>query len=94
MRYVVVLYAVGAFLYAQCGNCTPNSSQSPTPYGFNPAFLEVRSGVDTSLTIYFTFPDSVRRDNLLVYPNYAIWVDSLKLDRGLITTQSRRAFRL
>jgi hypothetical protein len=29
---------------------------------------------------------------LTVYPNYAIWVDSLRLDRGLITTQSGDTF--
>jgi len=92
MRYVAFLYAVGAFLYAQCGACTPDANQSPTPYGFNPAVLYVRPGVDTSLTIYFTFPDEVQQGSFTVYPNYAIWVDSLKLDRGLIMAQSGMPF--
>lgn len=92
MRYVVLSLAVGASLYAQCGSCTPDDSKSPRPYGFNPAALYVRPGVDTSLTIYFTFPDGVQQGNLTVYPNYAIWVDSLKVDLGRITTQSGTPF--
>jgi len=34
----------------------------------------------------------VQQGNLTVYPNYAIWVDSLRLDRGLITAQSGQPF--
>jgi hypothetical protein len=44
------------------------------------------------LVIYFTFPDSVRQGSFLLFPNYAIWVDSLRLDRGLITTQDGDTF--
>jgi len=72
--------------------CTPDSARSPRPYGFNPAVLRLPPAKDTSLTIYFTFPDSVRQGNFTVYPNYAIWVDSLRLDRGLITDQNGNPF--
>jgi hypothetical protein len=74
----------------------PDSARSPRPYGFNPPVLWLPPAKDTTLTIYFTFPDSVRvlvlGNPTLVFPNYAIWVDSLRLDRGLITTQSGDSF--
>jgi hypothetical protein len=72
--------------------CTPDPAKSPSPYGFNPGVLWLPPAKDTSLTIYFTFPDQVQQGGLTVYPNYAIWVDSLRLDQGLITTQERRHF--
>lgn len=75
-------------MYGQrCEQCTLRPDQSPRPFGFNPDPLRLPPGIDTSLTIYFTFPDGVPQGSLTVYPNYAIWVDSLKLDRGLITPQ-------
>lgn len=93
MRYVALLSVVlGASLYAQCTQCTPDANQSPRPYGFNPAILYVRPGVDTSLVIYFTFPDTVRQRGFLLSPNYAIWVDSLRLDMGRITQQNGQPF--
>lgn len=79
-------------LYAQCNMCTPAPNQSPTPYGFNPDPLVIRPGIDTSLTIYFTFPDAAQQGSVTVYPNYAIWVDSLRLDRDLITLQNGNPF--
>ncbi len=72
--------------------CTPNASLSPTPYGFNPNILWLPPGKDTSLTIYFMFPDQVQQRGLTVCPNYAIWVDSLRLDVGRITDQSGNPF--
>jgi hypothetical protein len=72
--------------------CTPDSAKSPRPYGFNPGVLWLPPNKDTSLTIYFTFPDQVPYGGFNVYPNYAIWVDSLRLDRGLITTQGGSTF--
>jgi hypothetical protein len=72
--------------------CTPDPAKSPRPFGFNPDVLRLPPAKDTSLTIYFTFPDEVQQGALNVYPNYAIWVDSLRLDRGLITTQDGGRF--
>lgn len=94
MRYVGVLLAVlgGVQVYAQCNACTPDGNQSPRPYGFNPAVLYVRPNTDTTLVIYFTFPDEVQQGSLTVYPNYAIWVDSLKLDSNRITRQDGQPF--
>jgi hypothetical protein len=92
MRYIVLSLIGVALVYGQCNMCTPDSASSPRPYGFNPAVLRLPPAKDTSLTIYFTFPDQVQQGPLTVYPNYAIWVDSLRLDRGLITTQGGGAF--
>ncbi|MCX8113336.1 MAG: T9SS type A sorting domain-containing protein [Bacteroidia bacterium] len=80
-------------LHGQCTACTPDDSRSPRPFGFNPPALYVRPNTDTTLVIYFTFPDGVQFGNLTVYPNYAIWVDSLRLDRGLITLQNGQPFK-
>ncbi|MCX7651814.1 MAG: T9SS type A sorting domain-containing protein [Bacteroidia bacterium] len=88
MKYRVLLVLAFAWtlkLHAQCGSCTFNQSLAPTPYGFNPDTLRLPAGKDTTLTIHFTFPDTVRRGTFVVNPNYAIWVDSLRLLRGLIT---------
>jgi hypothetical protein len=92
MRYVVVSLIGAALVYGQCNQCTPDSARSPRPYGFNPDPLRLPPNKDTSLVIYFTFPDSARQRGLLLFPNYAIWVDSLRLDRGLITDQSGNRF--
>jgi hypothetical protein len=96
MRYVILSLIGAALVYGQCNQCTPDPARSPRPYGFNPDPLWLPPNKDTSLTIYFTFPDSVRVQalgtSILVYPNYAIWVDSLRLDRRLITTQSGGTF--
>jgi hypothetical protein len=92
MRYIVLPLIGVALAYGQCSMCAPNPANSPLPYGFNPDPLYLPPGIDTSLTIYFTFPDQVQQGSLTVYPNYAIWVDSLRLDRGLITTQGGGTF--
>ncbi|MCX7607484.1 MAG: hypothetical protein N2170_09535, partial [Bacteroidia bacterium] len=93
MRYIALgIGMTGWALYAQCNMCTPDGNLSPRPYGFNPSILYVRPGVDTSLTIYFTFPDTVRQGTFLLSPNYAIWVDSLRLDSGRITQQNGQPF--
>jgi hypothetical protein len=92
MRYVVLSLIGAALVYGQCNQCMPNSAQSPRPYGFNPDPLRLPPNKDTSLTIYFTFPDQVLQGSLTVYPNYAIWVDSLRLDQGRITTQGGGTF--
>jgi hypothetical protein len=92
MRYVVLSLIGAALVYGQCNQCMPNQALSPTPYGFRPDPLRLPPGIDTSLTIYFTFPDQAQQGSFTVYPNYAIWVDSLKLDRGLITDQSGNPF--
>jgi len=92
MRYIVLPLIGVALAYGQCNMCAPNPANSPFPYGFSPDPLYLPPGIDTSLTIYFTFPDQVPYGSFTVYPNYAIWVDSLRLDRGLITTQGGGAF--
>jgi hypothetical protein len=92
MRYIVLSLIGAALVYGQCNQCTPDPAQSPRPFGFNPSVLRLPPAKDTSLTIYFTFPDQVQQGSLTVYPNYAIWVDSLRLDQGLITTQSGGTF--
>jgi hypothetical protein len=96
MRYVVLSLIGAALVYGQCNQCMPDSARSPRLYGFNPSVLRLPPNKDTSLTIYFTFPDSVRvvvmGNPTLVYPNYAIWVDSLRLDQGRITTQDGGTF--
>ncbi|MCX7763524.1 MAG: T9SS type A sorting domain-containing protein [Bacteroidia bacterium] len=95
MRYAVLLLSGLAwmtYLHAQCTACTPDPSKSPTPYGFNPPILYVRPNTDTTLVVYFTFPDEVRQGNFTVYPNYAIWVDSLRLDSGRVTLQNGQPF--
>ncbi len=92
MRYVVLFLFGAALVYGQCNMCTPNAANSPLPYGFRPDPLWLPPGIDTSLTIYFTFPDEVPQGALTVYPNYAIWVDSLRLDVGLLTDQSGNPF--
>lgn len=83
---------LGARLSAQCTACTHNPNMSPRPYGFNPDTLYLLPNRDTSLVIYFTFPDSVRQGAFLLYPNYAIWVDSLRLDFGRLTQQNNQPF--
>jgi len=96
MRYVVLSLIGAALVYGQCNQCTPDRDQSPRTFGFNPDPLRLPPNKDTSLTIYFTFPDEaqvvVLGQTQTVYPNYAIWVDSLRLDRGLITTQDGDTF--
>ena len=82
-------------LYAQCNMCDISSAPAgafPTPYGFNPDSLVLPPGRDTTLVIYFTFPDEAQQGTITVYPNYAIWVDSLRLDVGLITLQNGQPF--
>ena len=100
MRYVVLSLIGAALVYGQderrCTQCTPRLDQSPRPFGFNPDPLWLPPNKDTSLTIYFTFPDEAQVEafggTLTVYPNYAIWVDSLRLDRSLITAQGGGRF--
>ena len=96
MQYVVLSLIGAALVYGQCNQCMPDSARSPRPFGFRPDPLWLPPGIDTSLTIYFTFPDEAQvvalGQTLTVYPNYAIWVDSLRLDRGRITTQSGDTF--
>lgn len=81
MRLLVVLI-VGLYgLYAQCTNCA--ISGSPTlPQGFNPSSITLTVGRDTEVVIQFTLPDTVERNGLTLYPNYAIYVDSLRMAGG------------
>jgi hypothetical protein len=84
MRLLVVL-VVGLYgLYAQqCGSCAiPNSP--PSSPGFNPSSITLTVGRDTDVVIQFTLPDTVQRGGLTLYPNYAIYVDSLRMAGGLL----------
>jgi hypothetical protein len=92
MRYVVLSLIGAALVYGQCNQCTPDPAINPTPYGFKPDPLRLPPDTNVSLAIYFTFPDQVQQGTLTVYPNYAIWVDSLRLDQGLITAQDGGTF--
>jgi hypothetical protein len=81
MRLLVGL-VVGVYaLYAQCANCTV-SGQPTLPRGFNPPSIRLTVGQDTEVVIQFTLPDTVRQGSLTLYPNYAIYVDSLRMAGG------------
>jgi hypothetical protein len=81
MRLLVVL-VVGLYgLYAQCTNCTI-SGDPILPRGFNPSSITLTVGRDTEVVIQFTLPDTVQRFGLTLYPNYAIYVDSLRMAGG------------
>jgi len=82
MRPLVVL-VVGLYgLYAQqCASC--GVSGSPTlPQGFNPSSITLTVGQDTEVVIQFTFLDVAQQSGFTVYPNYAIYVDSLRVAGG------------
>ena len=81
MRPLVVL-VVGLYgLYAQCGRC--GVSGLPTlPQGFNPSSITLTVGQDTEVVIQFTFLDVAQQSGFTVYPNYAIYVDSLRVAGG------------
>jgi len=83
MRYVVVL-AVSAYLYAQsgCGPCTANNTLPPKT--FDPPFLTISVGRDTEVVVQFALPETVSAPSPInyVYPNFAIWVDSLRMKHG------------
>ncbi len=81
MRLLVGL-AVGVYaLYAQCANCTI-SGDPILPRGFNPSSITLTVGRDTEVVIQFTLPDTVQRFGLALYPNYAVYVDSLRMAGG------------
>jgi hypothetical protein len=81
MRLLVVL-VVGLYgLYAQCGRC--GVSGSPIlPQGFDPSYITLTVGRDTEVVIQFTLPDMAQQAGLTLYPNYAIYVDSLRMAGG------------
>jgi len=81
MRPLVVL-SVGVYaLYAQCANCSVSGSPI-LPQGFDPDSITLTVGRDTEVVIQFTLPDTVQRAGLTLYPNYAIYVDSLRMAGG------------
>jgi hypothetical protein len=78
MRPLVVL-VVGLYgLYAQCTNCAVSGSPI-LPRGFDPSSITLTAGRDTEVVIQFTLPDTVQQFGLTLYPNYAIYVDSLRM---------------
>jgi len=81
MRLLVVL-VVGLYaLYAQCASC--GVSGSPIlPQGFDPSSITLTVGRDTEVVIQFTLPDTAQQLGLTLYPNYAIYVDSLRMAGG------------
>ena len=82
MRPLVVL-VVGLYgLYAQqCGSCAVSGSPI-LPRGFDPDSITLTVGQDTEVVIQFTLPDTVRQFGADLYPNYAIYVDSLRMAGG------------
>ncbi|MCS6790263.1 MAG: hypothetical protein NZ580_04705, partial [Bacteroidia bacterium] len=69
-------------LRAQTTGCTPCTQQNVN-VTFSPPIVEVDQGQDLDVVVQFTLPDSAQVDagpplgTLTVYPNYAIFVDSL-----------------
>ena len=81
MRLLVVLVLGLYGLYAQCARC--GISGSPIlPQGFDPDSITLTVGRDTEVVIQFTLPDTAQRFGLTLYPNYAIFVDSLRMAGG------------
>lgn len=83
MRKVVVLlgFVMGFFLKAQsCGLC--NVSNTLAPRTFDPPFLTLQVGRDTEVVIQFALPETVQFFGTALYPNFAVFVDSLKMDGG------------
>lgn len=77
---------VGALLRAQSG-CTPCTvSNSLAPGTFDPPFLTLQVGQDTEVVIQFALPEDIRVDvagfAISIYPNFAVFVDSLRMDGG------------
>jgi len=68
-------------LYAQCGRC--GVSGSPIlPQGFDPSSITLTVGQDTEIVVQFTLLDMAQQAGLTLYPNYAIYVDSLRMAGG------------
>ncbi|MCS6789499.1 MAG: T9SS type A sorting domain-containing protein [Bacteroidia bacterium] len=95
MRYAWIILSVllvPSLVRAQCNECTPRADRSPRPFGFNPQVVCLPTNKDTSFVVYFSFPDSSRSGGTLIYPNYAVWVDSLRLVLGLFTNRDGSPF--
>ena len=81
MRLLVGL-VVGVYaLYAQCASCSVSGSPI-LPRGFDPSSITLTVGQDTEVVIQFTLPDTAQRSGFTVYPNYAIYLDSLRMAGG------------
>ncbi len=81
MRLLVGL-VVGVYaLYAQCASCTVSGSPI-LPRGFDPSSITLTVGRDTEVVIQFTLPDTVQQSGFTLYPNYAIYLDSLRMAGG------------
>lgn len=83
MRTRTLLLSIGlaAYAYGQCTLCTANNTLAPRT--FDPPYLTIRAGVDTMVVIQFALPETVTAPSInYVYPNFAIFVDSLHLDGG------------
>jgi hypothetical protein len=83
MKRVVITFGLLGFyaIYAQCNSCT--ISGSPVlPNGFNPSSITLFVGQDLDVEIQFTLPDTADAGGLSIYPNYAIFVDSLRMASG------------
>ncbi|MCX7764897.1 MAG: T9SS type A sorting domain-containing protein [Bacteroidia bacterium] len=79
---LVIAVVVGALLRAQsgCGFCTVNNALPPRT--FDPPFLTINAGEDAEVVIQFALPETIQRAGTALYPNFAIFVDSLRLDGG------------
>ncbi len=82
MRYLALVVILGLYqVYAQCGSCTVNQPNSFV-VGFDPIPLVLTAGVDTEVVIQFALPDTVMVGGFTLYPNYAVYVDSLRMASG------------
>ncbi|MCS6894766.1 MAG: T9SS type A sorting domain-containing protein [Bacteroidia bacterium] len=79
-RLLVIGLFAGAILRAQCGLCTVNNTLPPRT--FDPPFLTIQVGQDTEVVVQFALPETVMQAGAALYPNYAIFVDSLYMMGG------------
>ncbi len=81
-RLIVLLAGLGLYsLYGQCSNCSVSGSPV-LPRGFDPTSVTIEVGRDTEVVIQFTWPDTVQMGSSTLYPNYAIYADSLRMASG------------
>ncbi|MEN3040252.1 MAG: T9SS type A sorting domain-containing protein [Bacteroidia bacterium] len=79
-RLLIVGLIVGPALHAQCGLCTVNNNLPPRT--FDPPFLTIQAGQDTEVVVQFALPETVMQAGTAMYPNFAIFVDSLHMQGG------------
>lgn len=89
MKHIVLLaaFSVGfTSLRAQMTGCSPCTQQNVNAT-FSPPVVEIDQGQEVEAVVQFTLPDSARVNvdpstQITVFPNYAIFVDSLRMEGG------------